>query len=167
MKVIFLDIDGVLNSDAYFDSIKDRVMEGIEADIDIKTIELLNKAVKETGAKVVLDSSWRYRRKADELQEVLAKYGISIEKTPFIDNRRGEEIRQWLNEAEYVGYNVEDYILLDDDIFDDFDKEILEHLIKMDNTNSRGFGSGLQERDVSEIIKRFGRINSKHDEYER
>lgn len=167
MKVIFLDIDGVLNSDAYFDRIKDRVMEGIEEDIDIKTIELLNKAVKETGAKVVLDSSWRYRRKADELQELLAQYGISIEKTPFIDNRRGEEIRQWLNEAEYVGYNVEDYILLDDDIFDDFDKEILEHLIKMDNTNSRGFGSGLQEKDVSEIIKRFGRINSKHDEYER
>ena len=45
----------------------------------------------------------------------------------------------------------------DDVIFPDFDDELLEHLIKMDDTNSRGIGKGLQEKDVEEIIRRFGR----------
>ena len=35
MKVIFLDMDGVLNSDAYFDSIKGKNIEGIEDELKI------------------------------------------------------------------------------------------------------------------------------------
>lgn len=62
MKVIFLDVDGVLNSDQYFDKTKNLDIQGIEADIDIKKIELLKKAINETRARVVLSSSWRYTR---------------------------------------------------------------------------------------------------------
>lgn len=50
MKVIFLDKDGVLNSDEYFDSMKWLYTDGVESDVDIEKVKLLKKAVDETGA---------------------------------------------------------------------------------------------------------------------
>ncbi len=35
MKVIFLDIDGVLNSDEYFERIKNLNVHGIEEEVDV------------------------------------------------------------------------------------------------------------------------------------
>ena len=147
MKVIFVDVDGVLNSDDFIDSVKG------SQDIDIKTIRLLKNAVNETGAKIVMATSFRYTKSFLKVQEMLLQNGILFDKTPFIDNERGKEIKQYLAEHK----DIEDYILLDDVIFPDFDDELLEHLIKMDDTNSRGIGKGLQEKDVEEIIRRFGR----------
>lgn len=147
MKVIFCDVDGVLNSDDFIDSVKG------SQDIDIKTILLLKRAVGETGAKIVMDTSFRYTKLFLKVQEMLLQNGIMFDKTPFIDNERGKEIKQYLSERK----DIEDYILLDDVIFPDFDDELLNHLIKMDDTDSRGIGKGLQEKDVEEIIRRFGR----------
>ena len=76
MKVIFLDIDGVLNSDEYLKKVKRLHIQGIESEIDINKIKLLKKAVDETKAKVVLTSSWRFTRKAQSLRNLLANYGI-------------------------------------------------------------------------------------------
>ena len=64
MKVIFLDIDGVLNSDEYLDKVKNSDIQGIERDIDVEKVKLLKRAIDETGARVVLSSSWRYTRNA-------------------------------------------------------------------------------------------------------
>ena len=147
MKVIFVDVDGVLNSDDFIDSVKG------SQDIDIKTIRLLKNAVNETGAKIVMDTSFRYTKSFLKVQEMLLQNGILFDKTPFIDNERGKEIKQYLAEHK----DIEDYILLDDVIFPDFDDELLRHLIKMDDTNSRGIGKGLQKKDIEEIIRRFGR----------
>lgn len=96
MKVIFLDIDGVLNSDEYFDKIKNLDIQGIEQEIDIEKIKLLKKAINETGAKVVLSSSWRYTRNGQQLKELLSNYEIYVDSTPFIQNKRGLEIKKWL-----------------------------------------------------------------------
>lgn len=63
MKAIFLDIDGVLNSDEYFDKISNLDIQGIEKEIDIEKVKLLKEAINETGAKIVLSSSWRYTKK--------------------------------------------------------------------------------------------------------
>ena len=47
MKIIFLDKDGVVNSDRYFDEIKGKEVNDLEYDVDLKTIDLLEYAVKE------------------------------------------------------------------------------------------------------------------------
>lgn len=129
MKVIFLDVDGVLNSDEYFDKTKSLNMQGIEEDIDIEKIKLLKKAINETGARVVLSSSWRYTRNGQQLKELLSNYQIYVDSTPFIQNKRGLEIKQWLLENQ----NVEDFVILDDEIFDSYDDELIKKLIKISN----------------------------------
>ena len=82
MKVIFLDIDGVLNSDDYIDIAKNS--QGIERHIDIDKVKLLKKAINETGAKTVLTSSWRNSKDIGPLREFLAKYEIYFDATSFI-----------------------------------------------------------------------------------
>lgn len=149
MKAIFLDVDGVLNSDEYIKKIKEMNIEGIERDIDVNKIKLLKLAVEKTGAKVVLSSSWRYTRYAQELKQLLLAHGIGADSTPFINNERGIEIKKWIEEHK----DVEEFVILDDEIFDSYDEE----LIKISNGNGRNYGEGLLEKDVEEIIKRLGR----------
>ena len=157
MKIIFLDIDGVLNSDEYIDIAKNA--QGIERHIDIEKVKLLKKAINETGAKTVLTSSWRNSKDIIPLRELFAKYEIYFDMTPFINWERGLEIKQWLSTHK----GVEDYIILDDEIYDSFDQEMLSHLVKVSNTNGRGLGEGLTQKDIDTIIKRFGRGKGKED----
>lgn len=164
MKVIFLDIDGVLNSDEYFDKIEGLNIEGIEKQIDVEKIKLLKRAVEETGSNVVLSSSWRYTRNAQYLKQLLLQYGILADSTPFMKNKRGEEIKGWLEEHK----DTEDFVILDDEIFDSYDEELMKKLIKVSNGNGRSFGEGLQNKDVEEIIEKLGRKKQKYeDDFER
>lgn len=64
------------------------------------------------------------------------------------------EIKQWLSENK----GVEDYIILDDEIYDSFDQEMLSHLVKVSDANRRGLGEGLTQKDIDTIIKRLGRV---------
>ena len=167
MKVIFLDVDGVLNSDEYFDRIQNLDIEGIESEIDINKVKLLKKAVDETGAKVVLSSSWRYTRNALALKELLANYGIYItDSTPVVEHKRGLEIRKWLENNN----NVEDFVILDDEVFDSYDSALTEKLVKMSKEKETDIGEGLLPENVEKIIERFGRIKDdkvKQEELER
>ena len=52
MKVIFLDIDGVLNSDEYFDKIKNLDIKGIEGMIDVDAEEIC-KEIDERKKQVI------------------------------------------------------------------------------------------------------------------
>lgn len=160
MKVIFLDIDGVLNSDEYFDKTSGLNITGVEGQVDINKIKLLQTAVRDTGAKVVLSSSWRNTRMGQELRNLLLIYGLFTDTTPHMNNERGEEIKEWLNQHN----EVEDFVILDDEVFDSFDEQLIGKLIKVSNENGKGFGEGLQEKDIEEIIKRLGR--KKNKEYE-
>ena len=159
MKVIFLDIDGVLNSDEYLDKVKNSDIQGIERDIDVGKVKLLKRAIDETGARVVLSSSWRYTRNARYLKELLAKYEIRVDSTTYIQDIRGLEIKKWLSENQ----GVEDFIILDDEIFDSFDEELIKKLVKVSNGNGRSLGEGLLPKDVDEIIERLGRKKVKEE----
>ena len=61
MKVIFLDIDGVLNSFQTFREIYyEHELTGFRrVAIDIDKVKLLKEIVDNTGALIVLSSSWR------------------------------------------------------------------------------------------------------------
>lgn len=112
---------------------------------------------------MVLSSSWRYTRNGQQIRELLSNYGISVDTTPFIQNKRGLEIKQWLAENQ----NVEDFVILDDEIFDSYDDELIKKLIKISNGNGHNFGEGLLLKDIDEIIRRLGRNKEKDEEVER
>ena len=102
-KFIFLDIDGVLNSEQYYlekpqhkrwkefkDKLDKHIAWGV-CNIDSKAVKLLNKLVAETKAKIVVSSSWRGDY---ALQTIFSLAGI-IEpiygETPRLESRfRGE-----------------------------------------------------------------------------
>ena len=89
MKVIFLDIDGVLNCDRTPNPRKFPYV------VDRKLLARFKRIVKRTGAKVVLSSTWRY----DPAGLFSAKYhGIPfIGVTPDMPHRpRRDEILAWL-----------------------------------------------------------------------
>lgn len=166
MKVIFLDVDGVLNSDEYFDKIKNLDIDGIQSEVDVEKIKLLKRTIDETGSKVVLTSSWRYTRNAQELKKLLLEFGISTDSTPFIQNKRGLEIKQYLSEH----LDVEDFVIVDDEVFDSYDDELIKKLVKISNGNGHNFGEGLLPKDIDEIIKRLGKNkqnNKANEELER
>lgn len=166
MKVIFLDVDGVLNSDEYIDKIKKLNVNTIKSKVSVNKIGLLKQAVDATGARVVLTTSWRYRRDGTLLKNLLLKYGICADSTPFLDNNRGIEIKSYLSNNP----NVDRYVILDDEIFDSYDEELIKHLIKISDKNGQGFGEGFLSKDIDRIIGRLGRIKQdkeKQDEFER
>ena len=78
MKVIFLDVDGVLNSKRDRNSIK------LRTDSHLR---LLQELVKATGANIVLSSSWRigFTKAIKNLNDRLAEYGLEImDRTPVL-----------------------------------------------------------------------------------
>ena len=158
MKAIFLDVDGVLNSDEYFDSVSDSDDDSIENEIDMDKIKLLKEAVDLTDAQVVLSSSWRYTRKAQSLRELLIENGIVTDVTPFLQNKRGLEIKSWLKNNP----DVDDFVILDDEVFDSYDDFLLSKLIKTSDFNGKGFGRGLLPKDVDKIVKQLGNNKNKN-----
>jgi ribosome-interacting GTPase 1 len=102
-KLIFLDFDGVLNTSKYIVSVKDDYDDA--AHIDPKKVTLVNFIVAETGAKVVVSSSWRKYHTLKELDNMLKYKGATFDVigvTPVItdDKRRvprGEEIQAYID----------------------------------------------------------------------
>lgn len=160
MKVIFLDVDGVLNSDEYIKGTIKSNIQGIEKHVDVEKIKLLRQAIVQTNAKVVLTSSWRLTKMAQELIKLLITYGIYADSTPYIRNERGLEIKQWLADNQ----NVEDFVILDDEIFESYDEGLMKKLVKISNGNGHNFGEGLLPKDIDEIIKRLGRNKTRQDD---
>lgn len=158
MKVIFLDVDGVLNcSTSKSHCVEDggRVIKGIDSD----KVKRLAKIVKATGAKIILSSDWKdgwskyYTSQkpshAKYLDNHLYKKGkLTIkDKTPNTNKGtwfRGNEILTYLR----THRDIENYVILDDVFFDDFaNKEIEEHLVL---TNRK---VGLTDGNVNDAIK--------------
>lgn len=152
MKVIFLDVDGVLNSDEYLNSVIGTNVTGIAREVDIEKVRLLKQAVNKTGAKIVMTSSIRLSKMGRDLKEILQREGMLVDATPFINEERGREIKAWMK----INGGVENFVILDDEVFDSFDSSLLENLIKVSPENDGGIRQGLQPKDVTEIITRLG-----------
>lgn len=132
MKVIFLDVDGVLN-DQYTDEKTPVGFIGLEE----RMVKNLQHVVNETNATIILVSSWKsywdknpekMSRDGQYLTDELARFGLTIaDKTvDHIDNR-GHGIVSYLQEHP----EIEQWIVLDDDVFYDYEEcGIIPHLVQ-------------------------------------
>lgn len=119
-KVIFLDVDGVLNSN-----------RSTEPTIAEDMVKRLAHIARKTGASIVLSSSWRYEyarhinpesdyydKDVDFFITMLQKYGLEIADTTPLSyingaNARPYEIRTWLAGRA----NVKRFAILDDEFW--------------------------------------------------
>jgi hypothetical protein len=116
MKILFLDIDGVLNTISF-------MMENPTCDIlELDKIINLNKIINNTGCKIVVSSNWRvagidcdslYYKALLNTDKDIGKNIINatIDITPIVDyiTPRWREINLWLN-----CNNYDKFIILED-----------------------------------------------------
>lgn len=157
MKVIFLDVDGVLNSMDWFE--KTKGAKGYR-EINPQKVEFLKEIVEKTNAKIVLSSTWRGLAKSETEEEhpmysylvdTLRKYGMEIYKhTPYIGQNRPKEIKSWLEKNTAEG--IESFVSLDDDFSEEDYKEygIQSFLVKTSFYEKEG---GLRQEHVERAIE--------------
>lgn len=122
MKIIFLDIDGVMNNEIDYNEDEMKTPDDM---ISRRCVENLNELIENTGAKVVISSTWRHGRTVEQLQQILNKFGFVgevIDKTPSLPGDytvRGNEILKWMKDnKEIIGEYHSDftkYVIFDDD----------------------------------------------------
>ena len=118
VNIIFLDVDGVLNSIDYAKKVYEETRKPhseYEYPFDPECLERLQRLVAKTDARIVITSTWRKTEEGKRtLQNVLEQYDLAnrvIGYTPILNTKRGEEIKSFLETL-----NVEaSYIILDDD----------------------------------------------------
>lgn len=110
MKIIFLDVDGVLNSTRTAIAFGGFPMELHHKEaFDWVAIKLLQRLCDSSGAQVVLSSTWRLYFSVKEMADLL---GLPIiDKTPMLSSPRGVEINDWLIRHPEVKH----YAIVDDD----------------------------------------------------
>lgn len=134
MKILFLDFDGVINTqseDGYILTLPLLDYDGEYTSITrwnpdcIKPFLELCKLCSNKGYKIVISSTWRLAGGAKEFNNYFRTYfpipfrhdikeDLVIGTTPRrADGKRGLEIKEWLD-----NHKVEDYIVVDDDIWD-------------------------------------------------
>lgn len=143
MRVLFLDIDGVLNST------RTSVAHGgyphelthTEA-FDWVAIKLLQRLCDSSGIQVVLSSAWRLTH---DYKDVAKAFDLPIiDSTPSLLGCRGDEIQHWLDNH----VEVTNYAILDDD--PDMLESQWTHFI-----HTRG-AEGMTWADFSRLCQIFG-----------
>lgn len=173
-KIIFLDVDGVLNCNDWYVERHRRIQAGEETrdypydEFSPSIVAKLNKITDATGAEIVVSSTWRLGRTIDELRELFAQVGITghvLDKTAHFGGivgytiPRGCEIEHWLDQHKFQRINwslktqkeyaekseVDNYVIFDDD--SDMLYNQREHFIK---TSQK---TGLDDSDVEKAIE--------------
>lgn len=150
-KILFLDVDGVMNSKDTLQR-STRGVIGIDPYLSI----LVHRIVEATGCEVVLSSSWRHMGKGyEEVGSIIPLIG----KTGSSDSRiRGVEIHEWLREN-VEGFNSGSYkgddgvariAILDDD------SDML--LWQGRHFFQTSFETGITEEIAAAVIKHLGEI---------
>lgn len=145
MKVLFLDIDGVLNSEEWaLKKYQEGITGALQSEFDVEAVRHLNSIIEKSQAKVVISSSWRLIHELEYIVEMLRKFGFKgdvIGKTPRskMSGWRGNDIRRWLNEHP----EVHRFAILDDD--SDM-RGVEDHFVQT------SWMKGLQEEHVPKVL---------------
>lgn len=166
MKVIFLDFDGVLNSQTSFLYETNRRKKHKEQGVKGPVMETLSfhccaafQHVLDTypDMKVVISSTWRTHFSLDWLKEKLASYHIDssrvIDVTPDDHDfgRRGAEIQWWLDKHPDVTHYA---------IIDDNDWEITQWHGK-DRFVQTDWERGMGTNHAAQLIEKLSAFNQK------
>ena len=150
MNIIFLDVDGVLNSLEHLIEVYNQTGKphsGINYPFDEKCMLNLKKLVEETNSAIVVTSTWRKNKDEKErLLEELRKYDLEknvIGYTKDLGNRI-LEIKEYLKS---IGKKV-NFVILDDSIY-------LEDMVQYLIATNAYFG--LREEDVKEAKLRLSK----------
>lgn len=147
LRLVFLDIDGVLNSYPFLE--RHDAADPDEADdrywtsmLDPAAVARLNRLLDATGARVVIASSWRCAMPLERLRQILLAAGlegvIEGQTAPEL-NHRGRAVSAYLAERP-----CRDYVILDDDPFQK------PHTGRLVHTDPE---LGLTEAQVDEAIE--------------
>ncbi len=160
-KVIFLDIDGVLNTKWWYTQMdRNTPKDKYGYAFDPKSVANLKRILDETGAEIVISSSWKSLG-LSELEEMWQDRGLPGKLIGITPNTvsdellldadldhmelfsiRGMEIKEWLDKH---GKKVSHYVIIDD--MDNFLPEQQSHFVQ---TNPE---VGITEEDADKTIK--------------
>lgn len=167
MKVIFLDIDGVVNTSANkweTGRVKFRGKRCIPTNKEPKrTLVKMVKWMLENDAYFVMSTSWGRNSVAEDWNKILRNYGVKkdlvISRTSLRqDGTRGLEILEWLEKwnTDEVGKHgkerVESYVVIDDDV-----KDIIPYIKPKSCIIHTNVRKGLTESDLEKIKSYFKR----------
>lgn len=136
MKYLFLDIDGVLNHEEWYIN---RVhnphrayKEWWENCFDPACVERLNKILEETGARLVVSSSWKLDSNLKYYFHILG-IPIDFDITPSLTLRSVDGNTTWPNRGDEIDAFLKDhpcdgYVILDDDT-DFTEDQIKNHFV--------------------------------------
>ena len=163
MRLIFLDFDGVINTMGTYGRFHaaGEVLSN-RLPVEPSCMEILNRIIERTGAKVVVSSSWRNFARGDRtmLQGLLAREGFRGEVVGVTPpsfrlkelvrwgerdrnwSQRGDEIKKWLDEQP----EKHEFVVLDDDSDMDVVKD------RFVQTDCR---EGLQEKHLEQVLRLF------------
>lgn len=156
MNIIFLDIDGVLNSidsALAFRNDEHLFLLNRKESLDPVSVGLLQHLCEETDAKIVISSTWRHLFTIDEFKGIFASYGwedfpitgcTTTDRIHPSSSKRGYEIQHWLNNNAW-----KNYIILDDD--SDMLDEQSEQFIHISNIH------GFRSTHYCKALRIFGK----------
>ena len=160
-KIIFLDIDGVINTKEWHSKMtKDTPKDEYGYAFDPVAVANLAHIIDETGADIVISSSWKFYGvpKLREMWKMRNLPGQILDITPNTVSDetllnanleefqlgvcRGNEIKEWLSRNEG---KVSNYVIIDD--FDDMLSEQEDHVVLTDTL------IGITEWDAAKAVK--------------
>ena len=124
MNVVFLDVDGVINTPMWHQNQNKILMptynfpEHGKAN-NWQACQWVSHFCQQYGYSIVVSSTWREGQSMESLRNILYASGIAkkidiVDKTPVFHKERGHEIRRWL-ENNGEKHNVKRVIIFDDD----------------------------------------------------
>ena len=159
--LLFLDIDGVLNSVSWQARRETKAAAVIVPDaaavivpdnaywlrsIDPDAVARLNRLLNETGAGVIISSTWREMLTLPELRGVLGQRGFTgtiVGRTPTLDTHRWSEILACL-----AGHDpLPPFVALDDDPLHHYGCDQPRRFVRTD------YRVGLQDAQVDRCIQ--------------
>jgi hypothetical protein len=143
--VIFLDVDGVLNTPITWGGRGEKGM-------DIDKVTRLSKLVEDLDAIIVISSAWRRAYTLEELKGFLGLRGLKttarvVGITPDISlPLRGEEVKRWLTDHDWKA----PFVALDDQWKESFERWLGEEHYVLTSTVV-----GLQDEHVEQVKQKI------------